>query len=158
MTAVDVPTTPDVVVPAHVDSRSRVVRMRLPMAVLIISGLGLGYLAAVDPNEPGHYPLCPTKFFLGIDCPGCGLMRGTHDLLHGNVAAALDHNVLIAVLAPLAVIAWGVWAWRSWTGHHPAITRLKVRRRNQLMTMSLVVLIVFGVVRNVVPYLGSNIG
>jgi hypothetical protein len=51
-----------------------------------------------------------------------------------------------------------VWAWRSWTGHHPAITRLKVRRRNQLMTMSLVVLIVFGVVRNVVPYLGSNIG
>ena len=158
MTAVDLPTAPDVVVPARVDGRSRLVRMRIPVAVLVVAALGLGYLAAVDPDQPGHYPLCPTKFLLGIDCPGCGLMRGTHDLLHGNVAAALDHNVLIAVLAPLAVIAWIVWARRSWTGHHPEVTRTQVRRRNQMMAVSLVVLIAFGVARNFVPYLGSSIG
>jgi len=158
MTAVDVPAKPDVVVPARVDTRSRLVRMRVPVAVLLGAGLSLGYLFAVDPNEPGHYPLCPTRFLLGIDCPGCGLMRGSYDLLHGNVPAALDHNVLLVALAPLAVIAWIVWAWRSWTGRHPAVTRLKVRRRNQLMALSLVVLIAFGVVRNVVPYLGSDIG
>jgi len=158
MTAVETPLTVDVIAAARVDHRSRLVRMRGPVGVLLVAGAGLGYLAAVDPNQPGHYPLCPTKFFLGIDCPGCGLMRGTHDLLHGNVAAALDHNVLIAVLAPLAVIAWLVWAWRSWTGRHPAVTRRQLRRRNQLMVVALVVLIAFGVVRNFVPYLGSSIG
>jgi hypothetical protein len=158
MTAVDVPTTADVVAPARVDTRSRMVRMRVPVAVLLVAGAALGYLAAVDPNQPGHYPMCPTKFFLGIDCPGCGLMRGTHDLLHGNVTAALDHNVLISVLAPLAVISWLAWAWRSWTGRHPAVTRGQLRRRNQIMVLALVVLLAFGVVRNFVPYLGSSIG
>jgi len=158
MTAVETTSTPEVVLPARVDTRSRLVRMRMPVAVLLAAGAGLGYLAVVDPNQPGHYPLCPTKYLLGIDCPGCGLMRGTHDLLHGNVAGALDHNVLIAVLAPLAVIAWLVWAWRSWTGRYPAVTRLHARRRNHVMIFSLVVLVAFGVVRNLVPYLGSGIG
>lgn len=158
MTAVETPPTSEVVVPARVDTRSRLVRMRMPVAVLLAAGAGLGYLAVVDPNQPGHYPLCPTKYLLGIDCPGCGLMRGTHDLLHGNVAGALDHNVLIAVLAPLAVIAWQVWAWRSWTGRYPAVTRLHARRRNQVMVGALIVLVIFGVVRNFFPYLGSGIG
>ena len=38
---------------------------------------------------------------LGIDCPACGGLRGTHDLLHGDVVGALDHNLLLPLLLAL---------------------------------------------------------
>jgi hypothetical protein len=131
------------------------------MAPLVTLGgtvLALGYLAAVDPNEPGHYPLCPTKYFLGVDCPGCGLMRATHDLVTGNIAGALDHNVLVVLMAPFTVFLWVRWLIRSWKGTTPEVTYGQFRRRNAWLMVGLVLLLAFGVIRNFVPYLGSGIG
>ena len=148
----------DIVMPEQRDTRSRGRRMLAPMLTLGASVAALGYLAAVDPNEPGHYPLCPTRALFGVDCPGCGLMRGTHDLVTGNVAGALDHNVMLVVLVPLAVVLWARWARRSWTGSTPAVTRAQFQRRNTIVITSLVVILAFGVLRNFTPYLGSGIG
>ncbi len=146
------------VTPARIDTRPRARRMLAPLLVAGGSVAALGYLWAVDPNQPGHYPLCPLKALFGIDCPGCGMLRGTHDLLHGEVGRALDHNVLLAVLVPAAVIGWVVWAWRSWTGRHPQVTARQVHVRNGVMIAATIVLVTFGVVRNFMPYLGSGIG
>ncbi len=148
----------DVVVAARVDTRSRARRMAGPLAALAGTAAGLGYLAAVDPNQPGHYPLCPTRALFGVDCPGCGLMRSTHDLVTGNVAGALDHNVLIVLVVPLVIVLWGRWAWRAWTGHSTEVTYARFRRRNAAMLVGLVLVLAFGVVRNFVPYLGSGLG
>jgi hypothetical protein len=65
---------------------------------------GCAVLALVDPNQPGHYPTCPTRALLGIDCPACGTLRGLHALLHGHVLEALDHNLLLLVAVPWAVV------------------------------------------------------
>jgi hypothetical protein len=46
-------------------------------------------------------PLCPTAFFFGIPCPGCGLTRATLALLHGDLSGALRFHPLVLVLAPL---------------------------------------------------------
>jgi hypothetical protein len=148
----------DIVVPAQVDDRSRARRMLAPVATVGGVLAGLGYLAAVDPNTPGHYPLCPTQALLGIDCPGCGALRGTHDLVTGNVAGALDHNILLVVLVPLAVVLWARWARRAWRGETPAVSRGEFRRRTTVTITALVALLAFGVIRNFVPYLGSGIG
>lgn len=53
------------------------------------------YVGLVDPSRGGIYPLCPSRLLLGVDCPACGGLRGTHDLLHGHLGAALDHNLLL---------------------------------------------------------------
>jgi hypothetical protein len=148
----------DIVVPAQVDERSRRRRMVAPFATAAAVLGGLGYLAAVDPNAPGHYPLCPTQALLGIDCPGCGALRGTHDLVTGNLAGALDHNILLVVFVPLAVVLWARWVRRAWRGETPAVSRIEFRRRTTVMITVLVALLAFGVVRNFVPYLGSGIG
>ena len=148
----------DVVEPARVDARPRSRRLRAPVLVLVGALAGIAYVGAVDPNSPGHYPLCPTRAFLGVDCPGCGLLRGTHDLAHGNVAGALDHNVLLVVIVPLAAWQWARWLIRAYRGTAPAVTYEQFRRRNTLLIGSMVGLLVFGVVRNVVPYLGSGLG
>ena len=148
----------DVIEEARVDGRGRRRRLLPPMAALAGTVAGLGYLAAVDPNQPGHYPLCPTRALFGVDCPGCGLMRGTHDLVTGNLAGALDHNVLIVGIVPLAVVLWLRWFGRSWRGETPNVTYAQFRRRNAVMIVGLVLVLIFGVVRNFVPYLGSGIG
>ena len=95
---------------------------------------------------------------LGIDCPGCGLMRGCHDLVTGNVAGALDHNALLVVIVPLLAVLWFRWLARSWRGERPAVTYEQFRRRNVIMIVAMVGVLAFGVVRNLVPYLGSGIG
>lgn len=148
----------DVVVPALRDDRPRRRRMLAPVLTLVGSAAALGYLAAVDPNEPGHYPLCPTQALFGVDCPGCGVMRGTHALLHGDVGGAVDHNVLLVVLVPLAVFLWARWALRAWRGETAAVTAAQFRRRNALVVTALIAVLAFGVIRNFVPYLGSGAG
>jgi hypothetical protein len=147
-----------VVEAARVDARPRARRLLPPVLTLVGSGAALTYLAAVDPNEPGHYPLCPTRALLGIDCPGCGILRGTHDLVTGNVGAALDNNLMLAILAPLAVVLWVRWVIRSWRGTSPELTYRQFRRRNAWIIAGVVALVVFGVVRNLTPWLGSGVG
>jgi hypothetical protein len=148
----------DVAIPEVVDERPRARRMLPPLATAAGVGLGLAYLAAVDPNEPGHYPLCPTKAFFGADCPGCGLLRGSHDLVTGDVRGALDHNILLVAFVPFAIWLWVRWAGRAWSGRTEAVTVPQLRRRNIITVVVMVVLLAFGVIRNFVPYLGSGIG
>ncbi len=75
----------------------------------LVVGLALlAYVALVDPARGGLYPRCPSQLLLGLDCPFCGGLRGTHDLLHGDLAGALDHNLLLpAYVIAAAVIAIG---------------------------------------------------
>src|ERR1041385_6710646 len=66
----------------------------------------LGLVAAIlilyefDPAE-GHYPVCPFHYLTGLHCPGCGTLRALHQLLHGNVAAALSLNLLSTIAIPI---------------------------------------------------------
>ena len=142
---------------AFVDPRPRRRRLLPPIGVGVGVLVALGYVRVVDPNTPGHYPLCPTRALLGIDCPGCGLMRGTHDLMCGNLAGALDHNLLIVFIVPLVIVLWIRWLGRAWTGNHPAVTSREFTKRNRIMVTCLVLMVAFGVVRNFVPYLGSGV-
>ncbi|CAB4860996.1 MAG: DUF2752 domain-containing protein [Actinobacteria bacterium] len=146
----------DVLEQAIVDHRSLGRRLLAPMLVALGAAGTCALVYAVDPNEPGHYPLCPTRALFGIDCPGCGLMRGTHDLLHGNVAGAIDHNVLLIAAVPLVVVLWGRWLNRARTGIRPEVTRRQFRLRHRILIISLIAMLAFGVVRNFVPYLGSG--
>ena len=82
---------------------------RLRSAGLAAGGVAAcSIVALVDPHD-GGYPACPTQVLLGVDRPFCGSLRGINSLLHGRVAEALDHNLLLALLVPIAVIAWVGW-------------------------------------------------
>lgn len=93
------------------------VNRRPPARVARYGGLGLGVLAAgaltytgfVDPHQPGSlYPPCPFRLLTGWYCPACGGLRMTHDLLHGDLAAAAVDNVFVLTALPLLAI-WSVW-------------------------------------------------
>lgn len=132
--------------------------MAAPVGTAVGVVMATGYLRVVDPNEPGHYPMCPTLALFGIDCPGCGGLRATHALAHGDVAQAFDHNALFVVLVPLLVALWGMWAYRSWTGITPAPTPRRQTWARIAPIVVLLVVMVFAVIRNFVPYLASGAG
>ncbi len=67
------------------------------------------YVGLVDPAGGGAFPPCPSQALFGIDCPACGGLRGTHELLHGDVVEALDHNLLLPVLLGVAGVALTLW-------------------------------------------------
>jgi len=144
-------------------------RARAPLAAGAAVLAATAFVALVDPNEPGHYPLCPTQYLTGLDCPGCGGLRAVHALAHGDVAAALDHNVFIVlVLLPACVVLWLAWLRRSWVddgGTAPAPSVLErgadAITRRPVVVAGVAAMLVFTVVRNIdaVPllaWLGSS--
>jgi hypothetical protein len=62
---------------------------------LILAGAAatavIGYF---NPVTAGFFPACPLYTTTGIFCPGCGLTRGFHALIHGDVLAAFHFNAL----------------------------------------------------------------
>lgn len=84
--------------------------------VAIVAGL----LFIFDPTHLGIFPPCPLYTLTGLWCPGCGSTRALHQLLHGNLMAALRFNPLAISLLPLAgylsvrgerVALKAVWIW-----------------------------------------------
>ena len=72
----------------------------------------LAYVGLADPHRPGFlFPGCPFKALTGLNCPGCGGLRMTHDLLHGDLSAAVVDNAFVLVGLPLLMI-WLVVRWR----------------------------------------------
>ncbi len=68
----------------------------------VLLGGALGYVGLVDPhNTNSVYPLCPFKWLTGWNCPFCGGLRMTHDLLHGELAASIDDNLFLLVGIPI---------------------------------------------------------
>jgi hypothetical protein len=87
-----------------------------PAATLAATVAAFAYVAAVDPNEPGHYPACPLLRVTGLYCPGCGGLRSAHAFAHGDLTTALTDNVFaVAGFLGFAVL-WTVWVVRALTG------------------------------------------
>jgi hypothetical protein len=70
-------------------------------------------VAAVDPAERMVPPPCPFLAATGWWCPGCGMTRATHQLVHGDVAGALQYNALLPFVLALITLLWVGWYARS---------------------------------------------
>ena len=71
------------------------------VALFVLGLVGVTVLYISDPRNPGTYPICPFLGLTGYHCPGCGTLRALHQLLHGDVIAALGYNPLTVVSLPV---------------------------------------------------------
>lgn len=88
---------------------------------MLAVGATTGYVAAVDPDRPGHYPVCPFLRLTGWWCPACGGLRCVHALTRGDLGTAVHDNVLVAVGCALAVLLWARWSWRAAHGRRAPV-------------------------------------
>ena len=120
-------------------------RQRFGRAGSLVAAVGVtAYVGLVDPSSGGAYPLCPSRSLFGIDCPACGGLRGTHDLLRGDIVGALDHNLLLPVLLVVYAVVIGLWL-------RPLVGRAMrpVRVPRWLLLTGAVVAVGFTVLRNI---------
>src|ERR1700761_4030035 len=111
------------------------------LSVAILAAGAMVYF--FNPTTHAFYPLCQFHQLTGLNCPGCGATRALYALLHGNFSVALRDNALMLVGGAAAAARGG------WVG----INRLRGRANgdffpNHLLVPVLVVIGVFGVLRN----------
>ena len=109
--------------------------------VLILLAVGAAYYAFV--KLTGLSLFCPIQKITGRACPGCGISHFCMDLVEFRFAEAFRENVAVAVLLPV----WGVSAAAVYL-KNGAQGFKKSRALNILAWVSVVLLVVFGVVRN----------
>lgn len=95
---------------------SRLRRFATPVGILAAVVAAFGYVATVDPNEPGHYPVCPLLGLTGLYCPGCGGLRSAHAFAHGDIGAAFGANAVAVVGYFLFAVVWVLWMVRAGRG------------------------------------------
>ncbi|TAL05851.1 MAG: DUF2752 domain-containing protein [Verrucomicrobia bacterium] len=96
-----------------------------------------------NPVEYHFYPVCWFYRCTGLLCPGCGGLRAMHQLSHGHVLEALRLNAFAVAAIPfVAAYAWRRYRTRGQTG------ALYPRRTNLIVCCAVVLLVIFGVVRN----------
>ncbi|MEU9123852.1 DUF2752 domain-containing protein [Streptomyces sp. NPDC048506] len=95
-------------------------RLAAPLGALAAAGAAFAVVGAVDPNEPGHYPVCPLRHLTGLACPACGGLRGAHALAHGDLLAALGANALAVAGYAACAVLWARWLARAARGRPTA--------------------------------------
>ena len=120
---------------------------RMAAAAAILGAASVVGLYALDPTRYMLTPPCPYLTLTGFACPGCGVTRALHFLLHGEVTHAFAYNPWAFVGAPAmaafalmpsvvdqvraqrlrTLIAWAMlaitvafWIWRN-TASYPFI-------------------------------------
>lgn len=125
-------------------------RLANPIFTLATAGLAWAALTAWQPGDNGPI-LCPWRAITGVDCPFCGTTRAAAALGRGDFVAALDHNALaVLILLPAATAAWGLWTVRASKGRRlPTLS-------NRAMFGGLIVVVLWWILRLLVPWLGSS--
>jgi hypothetical protein len=100
----------------------RVRRLLPPLAVLAGIAAAFSYVGLVDPNETGHYPVCPLYGLTGLYCPGCGGLRSAHAVAHGDLTGALGDNALAVAGYAVFALLWLMWVARAGSGLPVRIT------------------------------------
>jgi hypothetical protein len=115
----------------------------LTAILTLLAAAAVAALFAYQPRELWFLPGCQFNRLTGLDCPGCGMTRAIHHLLHGRALVALHCNALFTLALPCVAVV-GVWRW--WQPYtvpawKPAYT-----------WWLLVVIALFGVLRNIPAY------
>ena len=78
----------------------------------VVAG-GLAYIGLADPHRLNFlFPGCPFHAVTGLFCPGCGGLRMVHDVLNGDLGAAVVDNLVALIGLPL-LLAWILFRRKS---------------------------------------------
>jgi hypothetical protein len=121
------------------------VRKNLPLAGMCAAGIaGLLALSFFDPATSSIFPPCPVRYLSGWYCPGCGSLRAIHQLLHGNLRAALALNPLAVTMLPFLIYGLASYGLNKiWSRRLPGLFLPSV-----LIRAIGVAIFLFGIMRN----------
>ena len=75
----------------------------LMICAVLLTIVGACLVFMFNPETTSCYPRCPFYALTGLQCPGCGTLRGLHALMHLRFAEAWRHNPMMIALIPLII-------------------------------------------------------
>ncbi len=115
----------------------------LVIAITLLLVFGFIYYA-LDPSTSGAFPQCFFLSLTGYKCPGCGIQRAVHALLHGDVAGAFRYNAFLMVAIPWIALCLFAESRRT---RNP---RLYARLNSELlMWLLLAAVLIWWILRNI---------
>lgn len=118
------------------------------LALIAVIAFGAAVLYRWNPATAGFYPICPFFALTGWYCPGCGSLRASHQLLHGNLGAAFDLNPLLVMALPF--VAWEIAARLM---GRPGLRTLSSASMSAVWVRAMaVILVAYGFLRNIPRY------
>ncbi len=101
-----------------------------------------------DPGVTEHN-LYPSSFFrelTGFYCPGCGATRALHQILHGNLKAALALNPLIVIFLPYFIYLF----FNAYLLDNRKIIDQNLNNKN--LSICAIIFLMYGIIRNISIY------
>ena len=87
--------------PCLIDLHMRNRLLRSLIFILAAGAILLLYFFVKPAN--GNLPKCLFHEMTNLYCPGCGVQRSLHALLHGHVLEAIDYNLMFILFMPLII-------------------------------------------------------
>ena len=109
----------------------------------ILLFVGLAYYVFVSLTNIG-IP-CPIRLITGFQCPGCGISRMLMSLVRLDIAAAFQYNPVVLLTLPIILF----FVIRS-DIDYVRTGKNSLDRYQPIWIAELVILLVFGVIRNIV--------
>jgi hypothetical protein len=121
----------------------------LALTVVGATLAALAYLFLFNPSSGASYfPSCPLRLLTGFYCPGCGTLRGLHQLLHGHLDKAFGFNPLMVLSLPFIGYAYLSYTMMALRGR--GLPKFFVPP--VLIKALFWVVVAFGVLRNIPVY------
>lgn len=131
---------------SHNSGEQRLRRLRLKPLIFILAAaavIAFYYFTDVYSSSP-LIPKCPVYAFTGYQCPGCGLQRMIHSLLHADFEAAWQANAFLFCALPfLAFMVVADFKRMSWPRLYNALNSPFA------ITVYAVAIAAWGILRNI---------
>lgn len=98
-----------------------------------------------SPADHHLFPRCVFKTVTGLDCPGCGAQRATHELLHLNITKAFTYNALLVAALPFSILAL-FYYYSPFRNRFPKVTQFLFGKYGILLF--LIIVLLFFILRN----------
>ena len=102
-------------------------------------------LYCYNPATTSLYPSSPFRALTGLYCPGCGTLRGLHQLLHGHLITAFGLNPLMVISLPFLICSYINYGFEAIKGK----PLLKIFIPPQWIWFLLQAIIAYWIVRNI---------
>ena len=113
-----------------------------PILTAAAIATGCAYVGLNGPETKQIFPVCGFYAATGFYCPGCGMTRALHSVLHGDIIRAFQFNALLVVVLPFLMYLY-VW-WMTWAFTGRELPRLKMSKRITLVLIGLAVFFIVG--------------
>lgn len=113
-----------------------------PVITAAAIACGCAYVGLNNPESKAVLPACGFYALTGYYCPGCGMTRALHSVLHGDILRAIKFNAILVIALP--VFAYFYILWMNWAFTGRKLPTFTVSRRVSWTIVAIAAIFVVG--------------